>query len=149
MTGLIRAANATHTQPEAAVRLFQEPLGMEAPDLILAFAGGRHVPALVLAARQVSFGYSGFETGLMAFKGADVTPSVLSTTGLAESAAGADRASIMSGADTEEAETALRTLAPDHPFMDVYSGVESAPFAGHYSLPLDWTGVLTILQYAA
>ena len=61
----------------------------------------------------------------------------------------AGRASIMSGADTEEAETVLRTLAPDFPFMGFYSGVEIAPFAGHYSRPLDWTGVLTILQQAA
>jgi hypothetical protein len=31
--------------------------------------------------------------------------------------------------------------------MGFYSGVEIAPFAGSYSRPLDWTGVLTILQY--
>lgn len=402
MTGLVRTAYATHTQPETAVRLCQERLGIEAPDLILAFVGGRHVPASALAALQASFGdvpltggsaagvissagcgYSGFEIGLMAFKGADVTPAVLATAGLAESetvagralgnkvrhctndgaavmllfdsvassvplrlhpasqimegfqaglgdrqlhviggglltdinlsdgwlfyegevrkhavvalvfppglhastailhgcrpvstfmditridgaevleldhepaltvvermlglelgtASGqqlslvatlgqkqgdpfapydenqyvnrlilqanpargsitlfepdfavgtrvqimsrdntlmldsaergvarlkqeigaapgafalyidcAGRASIMSGADTEEAETVLRTLAPDFPFMGFYSGVEIAPFAGHYSRPLDWTGVLTILKYAA
>ena len=33
MTGLTHAADAAHTQPEAAVRLCQEPLGMEAPNL--------------------------------------------------------------------------------------------------------------------
>ncbi len=402
MTGLIRTAYATHTQPDAAVRLCRDGLDMETPDLILAFVGGRHAPAAVRAALQASFGdvpltggsaagaistagfgYSGFEIGLMAFKGADVTPAVLTTHGLAESEAAsgralgekvrqsasdgaavmllfdsvasstplrlhpasqimegfqaglgdrqvhviggglltdinlsdgwlfcdgevrkhamvalvfppglrastailhgcrpvstfmeitriegaevlelnhepaltvvermlglelgtasgqqlslvatlgqkqgdpfapydenqyvnrlilqanpergsitlfepdfavgtrvqimsrdnalmldfaargvarlkqeigaapcafalyidcAGRASIMSGADTEEAETVLRTLAPDFPFMGFYSGVEIAPFAGHYSRPLDWTGVLTILQQAA
>jgi hypothetical protein len=64
---------------------------MKAPDLILAFVDGRHVPALVFAAPQASFGdvkltggsaadtistagfgYNGFAIGLMAFKGADV-----------------------------------------------------------------------------
>jgi hypothetical protein len=402
VTGLIRTAYAAHAQPEAAIRLCRERLELEAPDLILAFVGGKHVPALVLAALRASFGnvmltggsaagaistagfgYSGFEIGLMAFKGADVTPAVLATHGLAEgeAAAGralglsvrqrahegaavmllfdsvassvplrlhpasqimegfqaglgdrqlhviggglltdinlsdgwlfcegevrkhamvalvfppglrastailhgcrpvstfmditriegaevlelnhepaltvverllglelgttsgqqlslvatlgqkqgdpfapydenqyvnrlilqanpergsitlfepdfavgtrvqimsrdnalmlesaergvaklkrdigaarcafalyidcAGRASIMSGADTEEAETVLRTLAPDFPFMGFYSGVEIAPFAGHYSRPLDWTGVLTILQHEA
>jgi hypothetical protein len=53
----------------------------------------------------------------------------------------------MTGADTEEADLVLRTLAPDFPFMGFYSGVEIAPFAGYYSRPLDWTGVLTILLH--
>jgi hypothetical protein len=59
----------------------------------------------------------------------------------------AGRASVMTGADTEEADLVLRTLAPDFPFMGFYSGVEIAPFAGYYSRPLDWTGVLTILLH--
>jgi hypothetical protein len=111
MTGLIRTAYASHTQPEAAIRLCQAQLGMEAPDLILAFVGGRHMPASVRAALQASFGnvpltggsaagaisttgfgYSGFEIGLTAFKGADVTPSVLAGDGLATSEAEAGRA---------------------------------------------------------
>ncbi|HEY1856116.1 FIST signal transduction protein [Acidocella sp.] len=111
MTGLIRTAYASHAQPETAIRLCREQLGLEAPDLILAFVGGQHVPALVLAALQASFGnvqltggsaagaistagfgYSGFEIGLMAFKGADVTPCVLTTDGLAESEVAAGRA---------------------------------------------------------
>jgi len=58
----------------------------------------------------------------------------------------AGRASVMSGAETEEAELVLRGLAPEYPFMGFYSGVEIAPFAGNYSRPLDWTGVLTILH---
>ena len=111
MTGLIRTAYATHTQPDAAVRLCRDGLDMETPDLILAFVGGRHAPAAVRAALQASFGdvpltggsaagaistagfgYSGFEIGLMAFKGADVTPAVLTTHGLAESEAASGRA---------------------------------------------------------
>lgn len=59
----------------------------------------------------------------------------------------AGRASIMSGAESEEAELVQQTLAPKFPFMGFYSGVEIAPFAGNYSLPLDWTGVLTVLQH--
>jgi hypothetical protein len=59
----------------------------------------------------------------------------------------AGRASVMSGAETEEAELVVDCLVPDYPFMGFYSGVEIAPFAGSYSRPLDWTGVLTILQY--
>jgi hypothetical protein len=59
----------------------------------------------------------------------------------------AGRASIMSGATSEEAALVLQTLAPSFPFMGFYSGVEIAPFAGNYSRPLDWTGVLTVLQH--
>jgi hypothetical protein len=58
----------------------------------------------------------------------------------------AGRASVMSGAATEEAELVISSLAPAFPFMGFYSGVEIAPFAGNYSRPLDWTGVLSILQ---
>jgi hypothetical protein len=54
----------------------------------------------------------------------------------------------MSGASTEEAELVLQTLAPAFPFMGFYSGVEIAPFAGDYSRPLDWTGVLSVFQRA-
>ena len=57
----------------------------------------------------------------------------------------AGRASVMSGAATEEAELVLKTLVPNCPFMGFYSGVEIAPFKGHYSRPLDWTGVLSVL----
>jgi len=59
----------------------------------------------------------------------------------------AGRASIMSGAESEEAELVVKTFAPDCPLMGFYSGVEIAPFAGNYSRPLDWTGVLTVLQH--
>jgi hypothetical protein len=61
----------------------------------------------------------------------------------------AGRASVMSGAPVEEAQLVLDTLAPAFPVMGFYSGVEIAPFAGDYSRPLDWTGVLTILREAA
>lgn len=59
----------------------------------------------------------------------------------------AGRASIMSGAENEEASCVVDALAPDFPFLGFYSGVEVAPFAENYSRPLDWTGVLTIFQY--
>jgi hypothetical protein len=59
----------------------------------------------------------------------------------------AGRASIMSGAESEEGELVARSFAPDCPFLGFYSGVEIAPFAGNYSRPLDWTGVLTVLQH--
>jgi hypothetical protein len=55
----------------------------------------------------------------------------------------------MSGAETEEAELVVDSLAPEFPFMGFYSGVEIAPFAGGTSRPLDWTGVLTVLQTAS
>jgi hypothetical protein len=57
----------------------------------------------------------------------------------------AGRASVMSGAATEEAELVLATLDSTCPFVGFYSGVEIAPFKGHYSRPLDWTGVLSVL----
>jgi hypothetical protein len=60
----------------------------------------------------------------------------------------AGRASVMSGAETEEAELVVESLAPEFAFMGFYSGVEIAPFAGSTSRPLDWTGVLTVLQTA-
>lgn len=58
----------------------------------------------------------------------------------------AGRASVRSGSVAEEAELVLAGLEPSLPFMGFYSGVEIAPFSGGYSRPLDWTGVLTILQ---
>ncbi len=58
----------------------------------------------------------------------------------------AGRASMRSGASSEEAERMLTGLSPDIPLMGFYSGVEIAPFADGVSRPLDWTGVLTVLQ---
>ncbi len=58
----------------------------------------------------------------------------------------AGRASARSGAPVEEAEVVLQTFDPSVPFMGFYSGVEIAPFDGERSLPLDWTGVLTVLR---
>lgn len=58
----------------------------------------------------------------------------------------AGRASVRSGSVAEEAELVLAGLDSSLPFMGFYSGVEIAPFSGGYSRPLDWTGVLTILQ---
>ncbi|MDE8344550.1 MAG: FIST N-terminal domain-containing protein [Acidocella sp.] len=58
----------------------------------------------------------------------------------------AGRASVMTGAETEEADLLCRNFKPSFPFMGFYSGVEIAPFGGHYSRPLDWTGVLTVLH---
>ena len=56
----------------------------------------------------------------------------------------AGRASVRSGAVTEEAEPVRQSLAPGLPLIGFYSGVEIGPF-GAYSRPLDWTGVLTVL----
>ncbi len=60
----------------------------------------------------------------------------------------AGRASARSGAGIEEAELVRRGLDPSVPLLGFYSGVEIAPFAG-YSRPLDWTGVLTVLERKA
>ena len=60
----------------------------------------------------------------------------------------AGRASGASGAETEEAALVQRNFAPSVPLLGFYSGVEVAPFNG-YSRPLDWTGVLTVLERQA
>jgi hypothetical protein len=57
----------------------------------------------------------------------------------------AGRASARSGADIEEADLVRQDLDPAVTLLGFYSGVEIAPFDG-YSRPLDWTGVLTVLQ---
>jgi small ligand-binding sensory domain FIST len=61
----------------------------------------------------------------------------------------AGRGSARSGAPVEEAELVQRGLHPSVPLLGFYSGVEIAPFAGGLSRPLDWTGVLTVLQRRA
>lgn len=61
----------------------------------------------------------------------------------------AGRASVVTGAATEEADLVAATLAPAFPFLGFYSGVEIAPFEGAESHPLDWTGVLTVLHRTA
>ena len=58
----------------------------------------------------------------------------------------AGRASMRSGASSEEAEHMLTGLSAAVPLTGFYSGVEIAPFADGLSRPLDWTGVLTVLQ---
>jgi len=58
----------------------------------------------------------------------------------------AGRASARSGAPVEEADLVRLGLPPGLPLLGFYSGVEIAPFGG-YSLPLDWTGVLTVLRH--
>jgi len=60
----------------------------------------------------------------------------------------AGRASVRSGANTEEADLVREGLTPLLPMLGFYSGVEIAPFAAGYSRSLDWTGVLTVLQRA-
>ncbi len=60
----------------------------------------------------------------------------------------AGRASARSGAPIEEAALVMQNLDPALPLLGFYSGVEIAPF-GAYSRPLDWTGVLTVLQQAS
>ncbi len=57
----------------------------------------------------------------------------------------AGRASVVTGAQPEEATVVLQELASDDvPFLGFYSGVEIAPVRGD-PRPLDWTGVLTTL----
>jgi hypothetical protein len=58
----------------------------------------------------------------------------------------AGRGSARSGAPIEEAELVLRGFDHSVPLLGFYSGVEIAPFANGPSRPLDWTGVLTVLQ---
>lgn len=58
----------------------------------------------------------------------------------------AGRASARSGSAVEEADLVVRGLDPAVPLLGFYSGVEVAPFDGEHSRPLDWTGVLTVLQ---
>jgi hypothetical protein len=60
----------------------------------------------------------------------------------------AGRASGRSGAPIEEADLVRQSLPPALPLLGFYSGVEVAPFQG-YSRPLDWTGVIAVLQLAA
>jgi hypothetical protein len=60
----------------------------------------------------------------------------------------AGRVSARTGAPREEAEVVMESIAPQVPFMGFFSGVEIAPF-GDGSRPLDWTGVLVTLRYAA
>lgn len=57
----------------------------------------------------------------------------------------AGRASARSGAAVEEAELVLQGFDRRVPLAGFYSGVEIAPFGG-YSRPLDWTGVLAVLE---
>ena len=57
----------------------------------------------------------------------------------------AGRASARSGAPIEEAELVIQGFDPAVPLAGFYSGVEIAPFGG-YSRPLDWTGVLAVLE---
>lgn len=57
----------------------------------------------------------------------------------------AGRASVMSGAEDEEAGVVTKALIDRVPFLGFYSGVEIAPIRRR-SQPLDWTGVLTTLR---
>ena len=57
----------------------------------------------------------------------------------------AGRASGLSGAEVEEAALVQQNFPAAVPLLGFYSGVEIAPFNG-YSRPLDWTGVLTVLE---
>jgi hypothetical protein len=60
----------------------------------------------------------------------------------------AGRVSARTGAPREEAEVVMESISPQVPFMGFFSGVEIAPFEDG-SRPLDWTGVLVTLRYAA
>jgi hypothetical protein len=53
------------------------------------------------------------------------------------------RASVISGAEVEEAALMRQILGNDIPLLGFYSGVEIAPLLDR-SRPLDWTGVLTL-----
>ncbi|MCB4824523.1 FIST signal transduction protein [Roseicella aerolata] len=107
---MISVSYAKHSDPAVAVRLCAAGLAQAAPQLLLAFCGGKHDPLAARAAlREVfgpvpvfggsaagaigraGFGYSGFELGLIAFHDPAVTPQAVVTRDLLrdEHAAGA------------------------------------------------------------
>ena len=98
MNGTIRTVFAQDQDAAAAVRAAQAALSGEPADLIIAFVGGKHGPEAVHAALRAAFpgvtltggaaagvisshgfGYGGFEIGLIAFHGPDVTPAMVAT----------------------------------------------------------------------
>lgn len=58
----------------------------------------------------------------------------------------AGRAGVSCGSETEDAAVVQEMLAARAPLLGCYVGREVAPFLGR-SRPLDWTGVLTLIDY--
>src|ERR1700709_993613 len=100
---MIGTGYANGIDVSAVLQLCHQQLGSQKPDLLLAFIGGKHEPHSALEAmRRIfgnvpivggstagaisssGFGYSGFEIGLVAFSGTEVTPRIVVTRGLLE-----------------------------------------------------------------
>ena len=93
---MIRVAYSRHIDPRIGAERCAAGLGMERPDLVLAFCGGKLDPEVVLATLRASLGgapvvggaaagaisrqghgYSGLELLLVGFQGPEVTPAVV------------------------------------------------------------------------
>jgi len=98
---MIRAANVKSSNPAVAARLCREAVGPDAPLMLLAFCGGKHDPDAVLAALTAefgpvpiyggsaagvigrdSFGYGGFEMGIVSLYDPAVVPQAVMTDAL-------------------------------------------------------------------
>lgn len=98
---MIRAANVKSSNPAVAARSCREAVGPDAPLMLLAFCGGKHDPDAVLAALTAefgpvpiyggsaagvigrdSFGYGGFEMGIVGFYDPAVVPQAVMTEAL-------------------------------------------------------------------
>ncbi|MDP3416511.1 FIST signal transduction protein [Falsiroseomonas sp.] len=98
---MIRAANVKSSNPAVAARSCREGVGPDTPLMLLAFCGGKHDPDAVLAALTAefgpvpiyggsaagvigrdSFGYGGFEMGIVGFYDPSVVPQAVMTEAL-------------------------------------------------------------------
>ena len=98
---MIRAANVKSSNPAIAARSCREGVGPDTPLMLLAFCGGKHDPDAVLAALTAefgpvpiyggsaagvigrdSFGYGGFEMGIVGFYDPSVVPQAVMTEAL-------------------------------------------------------------------
>ncbi|MDO9498451.1 FIST signal transduction protein [Falsiroseomonas sp.] len=98
---MIRAANVKSSNPAVAARSCREGVGSDTPLMLLAFCGGKHDPDAVLAALTAefgpvpiyggsaagvigrdSFGYGGFEMGIVGFYDPSVVPQAVMTEAL-------------------------------------------------------------------
>ncbi len=108
---MIRVANVKSSNPAVSARLCREAVGPETPSMLLAFCGGKHDPDAVLAALTVefgpipvyggsaagvigrdSFGYGGFEMGIVALYDPAVLPQAVVTEALLDGTREAGRA---------------------------------------------------------
>lgn len=98
---MIGVANVKSSNPATAARLCREAMGPDTPLMVLAFCGGKHDPDVVLAALTAefgplpiyggsaagvigrdSFGYGGFEMGLVGLYDPAVLPKAVMAEGL-------------------------------------------------------------------